>query len=383
MTTTVIVCVSLGVLLALGWWERRSRDAAHRRVRIRVHVNGTRGKSTVTRLIAAVLREAGVRTVAKTTGTAARLILPDGTEQPVRRRAPASIREQLWVVRQARALGADALVVECMAIDPALQRTSERDMIRATIGVITNARPDHADVMGSTPAEVAAALAQSVPDRGVVVLGHVRDDAVIERRARACGTRVVRADTADPALDALGLPAWQRENAAIALTVARELGVAAETARRALAGAPEDPGAVTRRTQPIAGRPVTIVDARAANDPESLQLILDGAGAEDGCLFVFNHRADRPLRLRQFVEAPIWKRPGTSVLMTGHAADCVTSRFACRALGPRHAGFAAPRRLARALRDRLAHDPDITTVVFCGNAKHLDVDTVVGGEAGA
>ena len=37
---------------------------------LRIHVNGTRGKSSVTRLIAAGLREGGMRTFAKTTGTA-------------------------------------------------------------------------------------------------------------------------------------------------------------------------------------------------------------------------------------------------------------------------------------------------------------------------
>jgi len=38
----------------------------------RIHVNGIRGKSSVTRLIAAALREGKVKTLGKTTGTAAR-----------------------------------------------------------------------------------------------------------------------------------------------------------------------------------------------------------------------------------------------------------------------------------------------------------------------
>ena len=45
-------------------------------VPIRIHVNGSRGKSSVTRLIAAGLRESGLRILAKTTGSRARLILP-------------------------------------------------------------------------------------------------------------------------------------------------------------------------------------------------------------------------------------------------------------------------------------------------------------------
>src|SRR5512139_3652667 len=101
-------------MLALLYWERLARDRALAAIPIRIHVNGTRGKSTVTRYIAAALREGGVRTVAKTTGTAPRLILPDGRERAVRRRAPASIREQLWLLREAHRLQATAVVIECM-----------------------------------------------------------------------------------------------------------------------------------------------------------------------------------------------------------------------------------------------------------------------------
>jgi len=50
---------------------------------VRIHINGTRGKSSVTRLIAAALREAGFKVVAKTTGTLPRVITDQGVELPV------------------------------------------------------------------------------------------------------------------------------------------------------------------------------------------------------------------------------------------------------------------------------------------------------------
>jgi len=43
---------------------------------VRVHVNGIRGKSSVSRVIAGVLRSAGYPTIAKTTGSAAVVIGP-------------------------------------------------------------------------------------------------------------------------------------------------------------------------------------------------------------------------------------------------------------------------------------------------------------------
>jgi len=316
-------------------------------------------------LIAAALREAGIRTVAKTTGTAPRLIFPDGTEQRIRRRAPASIREQLAILREARRLGAQAFVVECMAIDPTLQRTSERDMIQATIGVVTNVRPDHGDVMGTDPADVAAVFAAAMPVGGVLVLGFVEHTGTFDAEARKVGTRIVRSGTA---LDACPprAAAWQRENIAVALAVTRELGIDDGTALAGMTTAREDPGAMTTRTVPIAGRAVTVVDASAANDPESLRRVLEDSGVGEERLFVFHHRADRPLRLHQFAASPVWKGPGVSVLITGETPDCASQRkvrqlFVKRAL------------LARTLRAQLAGAPAIASVIFCGNSRNLDV----------
>jgi poly-gamma-glutamate synthase PgsB/CapB len=369
MAAAGIVAIVLAGLVALGVWERRSRDRAHHRIPVRVHVNGTRGKSTVTRLIAAALREDGRRTVAKTTGTAARLILPDGSERAVRRRAPASVREQLWFLREARRLGADAVVVECMAVDPALQEISEREMLKATIGVITNVRADHADVMGTAPDDVARALAHTVPAGGVLVLGERRVVEPFEERARALGTRVVRAREPDPAIEAATWLPWQRDNLAVALAVTRELGIPDAAALGAMARAPEDPGALTVRT--------------AAIGPDSLERILDGVRREGGCLFVFNHRTDRPLRLRQFAEGRVWKGPGVSVLITGDPPDWRTRTSVGLAIGPARVAFTPARLLGRALRETLGGDAHVETVVFCGNTRHLDVEAAIAASAGA
>ena len=67
MFAPLLIC--LLVLLALGGAERLARDRAWREVPVRIHVNGTRAKSTLTRLIWSALCEAGVPALAKTTGT--------------------------------------------------------------------------------------------------------------------------------------------------------------------------------------------------------------------------------------------------------------------------------------------------------------------------
>ena len=83
-----LIIAGSGLLLAAGAVEKQLHRRNLRAIPIRVMVNGTRGKTSVTRLIAAILREAGVRTWAKTTGSQAAWILPDGSEREYRKRRP-------------------------------------------------------------------------------------------------------------------------------------------------------------------------------------------------------------------------------------------------------------------------------------------------------
>lgn len=376
MTATACACL-LAFLLALGLCERLARDRALSAIPIRIHVNGTRGKSTVTRLVAGALRAAGIPTLAKTTGTAPRLILPDGSERIVRRRAPASVREQLWFMREARRLRATAVVVECMAVDPDLQAVTEREMIRATIGVITNARLDHGDVMGTTVERVAESLAGAIPTSGVLVVGPTDGIEILEQAARARGTRVVRASTGADADPAEPEPPWLADNLRIALAVTRILGIEEAIALRGMRSASPDPGAVHTGAIDVAGRHIEYVDASAANDPASLERIIGGRARS--AVFVFQHRADRPHRLRQFADLPPWTRDTDSVLVTGDRPDWTTWHHLRRRLPGTRLAFAPSRRVAAGLRRLLLAWPDDRMVVLCGNTKGLSRERVLAG----
>ncbi|MBP7382486.1 poly-gamma-glutamate synthase PgsB, partial [Myxococcota bacterium] len=144
----------------------------HRRslfsIRTRIHVAGTRGKSSVTRILAAAMNHAGVHTAAKTTGTTARMITPEGKELPMFRPTGANLIEQKRVFAAAVGMGADAIVIECMALQPTLHWVAERMLVRATHAVITNASPDHLDVMGPEESDVAKTLSAIIPPNGMV-----------------------------------------------------------------------------------------------------------------------------------------------------------------------------------------------------------------------
>jgi len=167
------------------------------RIPNRIHVNGSRGKSSVTRLIGAALRGDGRKVVVKTTGTTPRFIYPDGREVPIFRPGKPNIIEQLKVVKKAVEVGADTLVVECMAITPDYIRILEEKIIRSTVGVITNVREDHLDVMGPTLYDVARNLALSLPRNGIAFTAEDRWFWVFEEEARKRNTRMVKVSAED------------------------------------------------------------------------------------------------------------------------------------------------------------------------------------------
>ena len=377
MLTVLLACLAL--LVALGLLERLAARRARAAVPIRIHVNGTRGKSTVTRLVAAALREAGIPTLAKTTGTAARLIRPDGSEHPVRRQAPASIREQAWVLREARRTGARALVAECMAVRPDLQWVSEREMVRATIGVITNVRLDHTEAMGRTVDEIAQSLANAIPRAGVLVTGDARFAGTFGARCAPLGTRLVVAQervASDEGRVARGEGRVASDNVAVALAVTRELGISDEVALRGMEKARPDPGAVTSGTATIGRLEVAWIDATAANDPESLDLLVTGPPASvplqsrgtAAVLTVYNHRADRPDRLRTFARFSATFRNSAAVLLTGDRPGLTLLAAVRRSCPGVDIRFVGRRGLATAIATR-AGESHAGRVIFCGNTR--------------
>ena len=84
ISINALICIII-ILLILGIIESRLHINAINKIPIRIHVNGTRGKSSVVRLIAAGLREGGLKTFAKTTGTIPRIINEKGKDLELHR----------------------------------------------------------------------------------------------------------------------------------------------------------------------------------------------------------------------------------------------------------------------------------------------------------
>ncbi len=323
MVTTIVVL--LGVLIVLLVTEYAVHLRNLHSIPIRVHVNGTRGKSSVTRLIAGALREHGLKTFAKTTGTLPRMIMEDGREYPIYRPSRANIIEQLRIVSLAANQEATALVIECMAVQPFLQALTELKFVRATHGVITNARPDHLDVMGPSERDVVRALLGTTPDKGKLFTAEW--DYIDEFRM-VCSDRqselyVVKAEEIEAISDedmAGFTYVEHKENVALVLKVCDSLGVPRNVALRGMWKARPDPGVMSEHELDFFGRRILFVNGFAANDPESSERIwgmaLERHQNFNRKIMVVSCRADRPDRSKQLGEAlPTWPRADHYVLM--------------------------------------------------------------------
>jgi poly-gamma-glutamate synthase PgsB/CapB len=325
---TGIFLLIFTILALLGVLEALLHRRHLSRIPIRIHVNGTRGKSSVTRLIAGGLREGGITTCAKTTGTLARMILPDASEYPVFRPAGANVIEQVRIISTAANYNARAIVVECMALQPHLQWLSESRFLQSTHGVITNARADHLDVMGPTEADVADALAGTTPIGAKLFTAERRRVDIFEKAARDRGTVLVAVGPGEIAAitdEEMGQFSYveHKENVALSLRVCEDLGIDRETALRGMSKAPPDPGVMTISHIRFFGRDIYFVNAFAANDPESTEQLWNMAIQQfpevEQRIAIFNCRADRPTRSEQLGRACVHWQPADHYLLIGSA----------------------------------------------------------------
>ncbi len=305
----VVYTVSLLVLLVAGVVEQRRHNANLNRIPYRVHINGIRGKSSTTRLCAAALRDSGLTVVAKTTGSAARYIWPDGSEEPVYRKFNIpNVAEQIGIVRRAAAVRPDVLVIECMAVQPALQDFTQHKLLKATIVVVGNVREDHLDEMGPTLADVARSLSRTMPANGVCVTAEKEMLPVLQEEARERKCSLVAVDPHGVSDEEMaGFKHFTfKENASLALAVAAELGVSRKAALQGMYSAAPDPGVLTVEEYHVQGRTLRFANVFAANDPQStvmnFEQLLSAESVRLPIFTLINCRPDRVERNAQMGE---------------------------------------------------------------------------------
>ncbi|RJP76920.1 MAG: poly-gamma-glutamate synthase PgsB [Candidatus Zixiibacteriota bacterium] len=304
----IVILILTLLLMAYGVWEFRSHQRRLLSIPIRVHVNGTRGKSSVTRLIAATLRAGGYRTFAKVTGTLPRIIDDKGLEIPILRPHGSNIIEQIKILRYMTRRKPDAMIMECMAVMPEYQWICEHKMVRATIGVITNSRPDHLLEMGPSLENITRSLCNTLPTGGIAITAERKMFPLMKSIADRQGTtllQVAEETVPEEAMEHFD-HVEHRENVALALAVARHLGIPEDKALQGMYASHPDAGALRLYLAREEGKEVRFINALAANDPESTLTIwrkVNSIYPDPGTvLLLLNTRADRFDRSLQLLE---------------------------------------------------------------------------------
>jgi len=303
-------------------------------ISLRIHVNGTRGKSSVTRLIAAGLREAGIRTFAKTTGTAPRVIDSEGKDRIIHRLRLPSIGEQTRLLSYFADEKPDAVVMECMAVQPQYQWIAEHQMVQSHIGVITNVRPDHLDEMGPTKNDVAYSLCNTIPVDGTLITGEDEKSDILQRVAEQNGTAFIQSDETLISQEELDDFSYMEHpaNVAVALDVCKKAGVDRKIALAGMHKVQPDLGALIAWNLDNGEKRIQFVNGMAANDPVStLQIwkfVIDRYPGDGGTCVFFNSRDDRPVRTRQMIELTLKEIRPDHFIIRGDKLQSTLDRLA-------------------------------------------------------
>jgi poly-gamma-glutamate synthase PgsB/CapB len=304
----IVITLLTLILLLYGFFEYRSHQRNVRSIPIRVHINGTRGKSSVTRLVAATLRAGGYKTFAKVTGTLPRIIDDKGLEVPILRPHGANIIEQVKIVRYMARRKPDAMAMECMAVLPEYQWICEHKLVKATIGIITNSRPDHLREMGPSLTNITRSLCNTLPEQGVAFTAEKKMFPLMEAEANKQGIKLIQ--VSEEIVPAAAMHHFDhlehRENVALALAIARHLNIPDEVALQGMHQSYPDPGALRLYNAREEGKAIRFINALAANDPESTLTIWErvmGIYPDPGTvIMLLNTRADRFDRSLQLLE---------------------------------------------------------------------------------
>ncbi len=298
-----IILVLIGIYIFKIIYEKISLDKNRKKIKTIIHVNGIRGKSTMSRLIDAGLREEGKKVYTKVTGTAPRIIGIDNIEIPINRRGKANIREQIKILNKVKNLNLDYLVLECMAVRPEYQEISEEKILKANIGVITNVREDHLDEMGGSLDSIADSLSKMIPSNGVLFTSEEKYFKFFKEKAKEKNSKVYLSKNNKKEYEEVDFP----ENVALALEVCKYLGIKEEEALSKMKNYKRDSG-VLREIKFLNKnqKEIIFVNALAANDPDSSNKILDllrekNLWKKERYLMV-NNRQDRVSRMEQFIK---------------------------------------------------------------------------------
>lgn len=297
----VIVFTLTAVLLVLGLVEARRHRKNLNDVPIRILVNGTRGKTTLARLLVASLNAQGIRTMGRTTGSEATIIYPDGSVKPIVRKRRARVYELVPFFSEvslessrgvSSGLGSvQCVVVECMALQAENQVAFRDWLVRPTHVFITNTYVDHVPEMGPTRESTAQVLGLSVPKGASLYVSDSFYDGLDARVVHVCDAAPLENHLEDPVIH----PSCM----AMAWAFLKDMGFGIETLQVGVSAFVPDKGLL--EPFPLRGGGV-FVPSFSVNDETCMEETIRkwSSSCRGKVNVVFNSRKDREQRILLF-----------------------------------------------------------------------------------
>ena len=297
----LIVSILLSIIFAMLIFEKSTVHRSVSNLQLRIHVNGTRGKSSVTEYIAAGIFMAQPEVMAKITGIIP-TIIHNGEEQIIKRAGVARVQEQFYTIRLAAKMKAKSLILECMSISPELQRLESR-FFKPHIYVITNIKDDHREEMGKMLEDQADSICNAIPANCTVITNELRYLDKIREIATANNSLVVSPQPLKPEL-LKRLPfGIFPENISLAIAVCDVAGFNYELAEEGIINR------ILSSKSPLFSinydsKEIKFLNAFAVNDVDSTSSFLKhwqkNLGNNGKISVILNTRADRPIRTDLF-----------------------------------------------------------------------------------
>lgn len=296
----IIIILCLFCIFYL-FFEKRRSECQRETFKYLIHVNGIRGKSTVSRLIDAGVRAGGYKVFTKITGTSPRIINTFNVEREINRKGKANIKEQIKTINWAYREGAEVLITECMAVKPEYQYICENKILHADINIITNVREDHLDEMGKSLDEIASSLANTIPTNGAIFTSDEKYFDFFKREAIKKNSKVFINREEKEEYWEIDFPS----NVALALEVCKYIGIDEKKALEGMKNYHKDPGVLKVLLYKNRENKIYFINAMAANDPNSTEIIIDRLSKKDYWnnkrYLLVNNRGDRVSRWEQHI----------------------------------------------------------------------------------
>lgn len=282
-------------------FNKTSYECTHK-----VLVTGTRGKSSIVRMLQTAFANAGYDSHARITGVVPRHITTMGT-RVITRSSGAHVEEIRWWLKQIPA-STQAVVVENSAITPELQHLAGK-WLKPDITVLSNTVADHQESWGPDDRCAAKVLIAGVPRGGRLVLpARCKTDPHLMKLIRQRHCEPV---FAEPAKN-IGKE-FHAINLGLAIAAMSQLGMATEGAFKAMSEMPKD----RYDFDVVRCGAAELAMAFSANDIVSTRSLFKSLQwAESDTRLIYNHRRDRPARLKSFIDwlnLPNWRE----VIMIG------------------------------------------------------------------